>query len=134
MHCVKATVTHSESHTTRAQTQRRKRYSRHCEELRAHHEMRLSLSVHIDKINSFACIVWLAVLPTFMQRKYFSFSLFFGFERLRAQPFWFMLYQRREENGWFVTCVILLPPMEALFVKSLIQTAELKLWSVDTVL
>ena len=45
----KATVTHSESHTTGAQTKRIASYSCHCEALWAHLEMRHSTRVHIHK-------------------------------------------------------------------------------------
>ena len=44
----KATVTHSESITTIAQTQRMALYICHCEALRAHLEMRRWTSVHIN--------------------------------------------------------------------------------------
>lgn len=40
------------------------------------------------------------------------------FEHLREQPAWFTVYQWRTEKDWFVTNLILLPHMPALFMTS----------------
>ena len=56
-------------------------------------------------------------------------NILFNFrsELLGAQPCWFALYQWRAEKDWLATYLTVLQHMPALFVMSLIQTAEHKM-------
>ena len=76
-------------------------------------------SVENGQIFSSRCFIWMCYQYLDNRSRF----CFFELELLRAQPYWFVLYSCRAEEGCFETYLVLLPHTVNLLMTSLIQSA-----------